>query len=478
MANRQKALARRQKLVEDIGINKLVHKIENSHKAKPKVKKETPVVESRYPLRSKGKIDLETTNSVPELPKIEVIPEISLEGEQPLKVVNEDGFSQELESYLLKKPEQQTLNTMPITEWSQKPGSFGIRKVCSERIYSISFCPTNADILVACGDKTGELGLWRLNSTYSNNEDLSTQGDIWKIKLHMAPINRIRNVFNSIYTCSYDGSIKCLYPEKHISNDVFYLDNTFRKDATISDFININNEEPVFFATINNGSLSRFDTREPNSKNSYNISLHEKKINTVSIHPSLPLVATSSLDRTVSIWDYRLFNQSKTKCKPLYSYSCKNSVNAAFFDPKGESLVITSYDDTFKIFDINQLITVKNSSIFSSKSKSDSYSPFIIKHDNDTGKWLSKFQASFCPLYSSSQSDLSYYITSGSMTYPRCIDMYKIYKEDNKILSEHFTYRHELLNSVLSITDVHPYYPAICGGNSSGRVGVFIGNTK
>ena len=36
------------------------------------------------------------------------------------------------------------------------------------------------------------------------------------------------------------------------------------------------------------------------------------------------------------------------------------------------------------------------------------------------------------------------------------------------------TYRHPLLASVFSLLDVHPYYPVVAGGNSSGRVCVYM----
>ena len=169
---------------------------------------------------------------------------------------------------------------------------------------------------------------------------------------------------------------------------------------------------------------------------------------------------------------------SKSKVKSLYSFTCTESVNSAFFSPTEKLMILTSFDDTIKVFKTDDLFNVQSKNKYTSLDESvmqnsDLYTE--LSHNNHTGRWLSKFQAHFCPLTSdyNEQSNSYEYFLSGSMKQPRVLDLYQ-YNFEKKKNVKNVTYRHPLLASVFSLLDVHPYYPVVAGGNSSGRVCVYM----
>lgn len=66
-------------------------------------------------------------------------------------------------------------------------------------------------------------------------------------------INRIRNIYNTIYTCSYDGSMKKFDLDQCTTDDVFIVDQKHRKSLAIHDFISVDSDSPLFYVAINDG---------------------------------------------------------------------------------------------------------------------------------------------------------------------------------------------------------------------------------
>ena len=87
---------------------------------------------------------------------------------------------------------------------------------------------------------------------------------------------------------------------------------------------------------------------------------------------------------------------------------------------------------------------------------------FFIRHNTITGRWLTRFQAVWDP----KQEDC---IIVGSMAQPRRVE---VFHETGKWV--HSFLGGECLASVCSINAVHPTRYILAGGNSSGRVHVFM----
>ncbi|OXB62825.1 hypothetical protein ASZ78_008043 [Callipepla squamata] len=86
-----------------------------------------------------------------------------------------------------------------------------------------------------------------------------------------------------------------------------------------------------------------------------------------------------------------------------------------------------------------------------------------IRHNNNTGRWLTRFRAVWDP-----KQEQCFVV--GSMARPRQIEVFR----DSGVLLHAFSSA-ECLGSVCSINALHPTRNVLVGGNSSGRLHVFMG---
>ena len=163
-------------------------------------------------------------------------------------------------------------------------------------------------------------------------------------------------------------------------------------------------------------------------------------------------MATAGLAGVVELWDVRKMPSQKKKPKPLAWQTAGRSINSAFFSPSGTSMVTTTQADKLSILQDFHL----SSGLTSSKSD--------IRHNNQTGRWLSTFMVRWHP---GTFSDREIFVV-GSMQQPRTIE---VFGNDGNILSE---IRGDALTAVASRCCFHPNpnKVIVVGGNSSGRVTV------
>ena len=148
------------------------------------------------------------------------------------------------------------------------------------------------------------------------------------------------------------------------------------------------------------------------------------------------------------IFDRRMAkNKLMTPISSLIGHS--RAISSAFFSPQtGNNVVTVSYDNRIRLFNVQNM---------AEKEKK----PFLsLNHNNQTGRWLTTFKAEWHP-----KNDNVFFV--GSMNRPRQID---VYTTDG----DHFNLKGEDLASVCSIIKCHPTQNIIVGGNSSGRVHVFM----
>lgn len=86
---------------------------------------------------------------------------------------------------------------------------------------------------------------------------------------------------------------------------------------------------------------------------------------------------------------------------------------------------------------------------------------FPCRHNNNTGRWLTRFRAIWDPKQ-------EHCFLVGSMAQPRQIQVF----QDTGTLLHSFC-SEDYLTSVCSINVVHPSQNILVGGNSSGRLHVF-----
>ncbi len=175
---------------------------------------------------------------------------------------------------------------------------------------------------------------------------------------------------------------------------------------------------------------------------------------THSLHPDGNVMATAGLTGIVQLWDVRKIPtlSSREKPKPISSQQAGGrSINSAYFSPSGRRLLTTTQSNKLEIFADAHL------------SKGDMMTPKrSVRHDNQTGRWLSTFTAR----WHGGLSDDGEIFVVGSMSRPRCIE---IYDRDGGLLRE---IRGDALTAVASRCCFHPdpNRLIVVGGNSSGRV--------
>lgn len=86
----------------------------------------------------------------------------------------------------------------------------------------------------------------------------------------------------------------------------------------------------------------------------------------------------------------------------------------------------------------------------------------FCRHNNNTGRWLTRFRAVWDP-----KQEQCFVV--GSMARPRQIEVF----QDTGVLLHAFC-SPECLGSVCSINAFHPTRNVLVGGNSSGRLHVFM----
>ena len=304
-------------------------------------------------------------------------------------------------------------------------------KVTPERIYSMQIHPMIGKPLVFAGDKLGSLGecsgriMCREAAVVSkpitnrivpgivdasqkgpqnvkNEQNGVSQEDededdadpmITTIKPHTRTISAMHThpqQPQTLYTASYDSSIRAIDLEKSIASEV-YGPSDHGADEPISG-VDMSAEDPniLYFTTLN-GAFGRHDIRA-GSTEIYQLS--EKKIGGFSLHPLAPhYLATASLDRTMKLWDLRKI----TKKLPTLvgEHESRLSVSHAAFNSAGQ-VATSSYDDSIKVHSFGVGSTAGTGALESMNTWKAGYQldeevlkpEVVIRHNNQTGRWV------------------------------------------------------------------------------------------
>jgi len=339
-----------------------------------------------------------------------------------------------------------------------------VAKVVPERIYSIAVHPSEKDLVVAVGDKSGHVGLWNVD----DNKNSDDSAAVYLFRYHTSVVSNLEwNYKKQLVSFSYDGTVRVLDVASEKSTEVFavyddsdefknklgYDLDTGHKYWTQYGCLDHRNED-CFFVSTSRGTAMHLDLRCQKSL-TFHEELSEKKINTLSLHPNGHSLISAGLDCTVQLWDIRKFDNKKKKkaSSPVAMYHGGRSINSAFFSPNtGSNVICTSMNNKLDILqDFHLQSTTNNKYIKPSHS---------ILHNNQTGRWLTTLMARFHPLY----DDL---FCVGCMKQPRQIEIFSA--SPGKMVRN---ISGEALSSVASRTNFHPTLPIVVGGNSSGRVTV------
>lgn len=330
-----------------------------------------------------------------------------------------------------------------------------VAKVTRDRIYSIATHPSSDQLVIAAGDKQGNIGIWNVDGFASNDQDDS---HVYEFKYHSGAVNYLQFINNGVLSCSYDGTVRLFDFEKACMQQVFatYDDSSQFKSQLgygldtgyhfWTQYLCVDHRTSsnlAFFLSTSTGMVYHVDLRA--NEVTFGEKLSEKKINTVDLHSDGYSLLTGGLDCQVALWDVRKISNQK-KRTPVTLFHSGKSVNSAFFSPSGKHVASTTMADKLDVF-----------TDFHKSSTAITKPTNRITHDNRTGRWLSTFMATWHP-------SLDIFCV-GSMRRPREIQVYDPASNLANISGDDLT-------AVASRCCFHYNTDrlSIVGGNSSGRV--------
>ncbi|KAF9575304.1 hypothetical protein EC968_003656 [Mortierella alpina] len=262
-------------------------------------------------------------------------------------------------------------------------------KVCQGRIYCMAIHENKDKILVCGGDIDGNLGFWDLDETLDENHepDYDEEPNIYSYKAHTRTLSSMQyspTDPTKLFTSSYDGSIRYL----DLGKQQFIESYVVSSDASdhLGSVSLTSSGQQLWFAD-DEGGVTLKDVRTPKDEMVFRKLLHEKKVGCVNVNPKYDnLIVTSSLDRTMKIWDIRTFANYKEDepIEHLAEFPHGLSVTSAMWSPDGASIASTSYDDNVRIF---------NNFKPSLPNLTEIPDPVRIRHNNNSGRWVTMLRA-------------------------------------------------------------------------------------
>ncbi|KAJ7063356.1 WD40-repeat-containing domain protein, partial [Mycena amicta] len=375
-------------------------------------------------------------------------------------------------------------------------------KVTQDRVYSAAYHPEVTKDLIFFGDKSGGCAIWDARAPVDEVEDEdgdvasvnTTEGKYWRLQLHwpatskssisslkLDPINS-----HNIYTSSYDCTVRSTSFPSGVSREVFATEDVLicsidvaptGHDMWISDAV---------------GGVWHRDLRLDKSVTT-RYGLSDQKVGCVSINPTRPnFLVTSSNSRSLKIWDVRklqnVLHDGSPPTPPPSSpggpfltpvsklhveadadtvaefvdsrrgkgclraeWRHDKAVSSAYWDPNGRYIASTSYDDAIRLWDISPS-NMESSTTFPSSR------PFSrIRHNCQTGKWLTILRAQWSP------NPLYPHFTIGNMDHS--LDIFSCKGELIARLADSTK-----ISAVQAVTCSHPtIVERAVSGNASGR---------
>ncbi|XP_059148862.1 WD repeat-containing protein 76-like [Physella acuta] len=323
-----------------------------------------------------------------------------------------------------------------------KTTEYRVAKVVPGRVFSLTWHPSPDILLAFAGDKYGHIGLWHVPA-----EDTVDDAHVEAFKPHSKPVSHLSVIPaapNKLFSCSYDATLRCGDFEHGVFNDVYSVPE--ENDDLFRNFNFVDAPNTLLLSQFS-GNVTFLDIRNPHSASKYPVS--KKSLRSVSVNPvDSNYFITAGIDPTVQLWDLRYMG-SKTP-KPIQSlHDHHKAVSSAFFSPQGTKVLSCAADDTIMVYTVNKDMTLQHS--------------IKMKHNNFTGRWLTKFQPNWHPTVEG-------VFVSGSMNRPREIE---VFNADGTLLRS--LTDENWLGSVCSLNVFHPNTTCtVVGANSSGRLHVFM----
>lgn len=316
-----------------------------------------------------------------------------------------------------------------------------VAKVTKNRIFSLAIHPSESQTLVAAGDKWGGVGLWHLGHE-------SADGGVYMFEPHSRPVGCLHFSPSHpahLLSVSYDGTLRCGDVTKAVFDEV-YRDEA----ASFSSFDFLSDDCSKLLVGHWDADVSVVDRRTPGTSCELLAQVNSKTVRTVHVHPVNRNYFITAGAGDVSIYDLRLLKPKGMRPVASLIGNTKSVGSAYFSSITGNRVVTICADDRIRVYDTTSLHSEAPPLLLS------------LKHNNNTGRWLTRFR----PVWDPRQEDC---FVVGSMVQPRQIE---VFHESGELV--HAFTDADYLGSVCSINVMHPTKNILVGGNSSGRVHVFM----
>eukprot|EP00039_Didymoeca_costata_P009950 m.132945 g.132945 ORF g.132945 m.132945 type:complete len:463 (+) comp14658_c0_seq2:243-1631(+) len=446
---RQQTIEKNQEILNSLGLNALKLKTDKKKSAKRKAP-ERSIVPPRD--RSKRLAGLDSDgNPLPPKPEIKTFAQEQATGRTrrdpflgELDIIDhtwdeelnedEDKASRKEAKRILKMPNSSKKAYKKEALLSHKIEEDNVAKVVPNRIYSMAMHTANNTVAVLAGDAGGVLGIWvKQGGTSSFSQ----------FHFHVRPISSIilsQYDESKVLTSSYDGLIRGLDLTSEKSLELGKCDD----EDIIFAVDKFDNSPSTFVASLGSGKAVFVDTRG-RSKKQMSWTAHERARH-VHVNQHNDNYLSTCGNSSVRIWDIRKLG-SKKKMTPLSSLPHGKSVSSAFWSPlTGNKLVTTCKDDFIRVYQ----------NLTDGKGEQPKFS---IKHNNNTGRWLTTFKAIWEPRGEDK-------IIVGSMEKVRGIDILSA-SSGKRIQRLTNT---DVQGSVSSLHACSTNFNQIAGGNASGKV--------
>jgi len=259
---------------------------------------------------------------------------------------------------------------------------------------------------------------------------------------------------NTVYSGSYDSSIRKLDLQKGVAVEVF-APESLDEEMPISSIAMPSNDQNILYFSTLEGQFGRHDIRTRSGTEIYQ--LGDKKIGGFSLHPLQPhLVATASLDRMLKIWDLRKITGKGDLRAPvlLGEHQSRLSVSHASWSAAGH-VATASYDDTIKI---HSFLDAGSFRIAHELDEGAMAPTATIRHNNQTGRWVTILK----PQWQERPEDGIQKLVIGNME--RFVD---VFTADGEQLAQ---LGGEGITAVPAVTHFHPTKDWVAGGTASGKL--------
>nr|TKW09663.1 hypothetical protein SEVIR_6G117600v2 [Setaria viridis] len=186
-----------------------------------------------------------------------------------------------------------------------------VRRVVPGRILSVRVLPLADRTVVVAGNKVGHIGFWDVDGLVEDDEDDDGADGLFEYFPHRGAVGGIvvhPTDPRKIYSSSYHGEICLMDVEKESFNTIHLCDSPIFSLCQAPD-----SHSSLYFAEGND--LKHFD------------------------------------ERAVRIWDMRSMKNKGPGCLKVWEYS--RAIQSAYFSPSGNMLATTSLDDTVRIFNVD-----------------------------------------------------------------------------------------------------------------------------